>query len=278
LPQLIGALPSLGRSIRRLPAPNRIDKHSGETAMRYRQSMDSALDVLIFLGYAAMLGLCVGALLGALALVLASPAHAAGDGAANLLLRPAPDAAASAAPLLSTDTVFRSDGPIQRVRVVQAFRNPFHVGMEGLYVMRLPTNAILERLTLTVRGVAEEEVDEAGEEAIEPLASHSFVRPDEPGLVTRFISGIEPGETVLVEVEYQQVARYDRGRAILRVLTQLPTQLAALGRRRRLRLAPCEAVPLGVEGAWLSASRRTGASWLWLLPVVALYALVAFFN
>jgi hypothetical protein len=248
--------------------------------MRYRQSMDNALDVLIFLAYAAMLGLCVGALLGALALMLASPAHAAGDGAANLLLRRAPDTAAWAAPLISADTVFRSDGPIQRVRVVQAFRNPFHEGMEGVYVMRLPANATLERLTLTVRGVAEKEADEAGEEveAAEPVGSYALLPQDEPGLVTRLISGIEPGETVLVEVEYQQVARYERGRAALRVLTQATTQLAGRGRRRRWRTPEREAVPLGVESAWLSASRQTGAPWLWLLPVVALYALVAFFS
>jgi len=245
--------------------------------MRYRQSMDSALDVLTFLAYAAMLGLGVGALLGALALALASPAQAAGDGAANLLLRRAPDAAASAAPLLSADTIVRSDGPIQRVRLVQAFRNPFHEGMEGLYVMRLPTNATLERLTLTVRNVAEPDADEAAEEA-EPVASHALVPPDEQGLVTRLISAIEPGETVLVEVEYQQVARYDRGRAVLRLLTQIPTRLAVTGRRRRWRATQREVVPLGVESAWLSASGQTGAPWLWLLPVVALYALVAFFS
>jgi hypothetical protein len=248
--------------------------------MRYRQSMDNALDVLIFLAYAAMLGLCVGALLGALALMLASPAHAAGDGAANLLLRRAPDAAAWAAPLISADTVFRSDGPIQRVRVVQAFRNPFHEGMEGLFVMRLPSNATLERLTLTVRGVAENDADEAEEEieSPEPAGSYALLPTDEPGLVTRLISGIEAGETVLVEVEYQQVARYERGRALLRLLTQAPTQLTALGRRRRWRARQHEAAPLGVESAWLSASGQTGAPWLWLVPVVALYALVAFFS
>ena len=248
--------------------------------MRYRQSMDNALDVLIFLAYAAMLGLCVGALLGALALMLASPAHAASDGAANLLLRRAPDAAASAAPRISADTVFHSDGPIQRVRVVQAFRNPFHEGMEGLYVMRLPANATLERLTLTVRGVAGSDADDAEEqiESAEPAGRYALLPTDEPGLVTRLISGIEAGETVLVEVEYQQVARYERGRALLRLLTQAPTQPTGLGRRRRWRAPPHEAVPLGVESAWLPASGQTGAPWLWLVPVVALYALVAFFS
>ena len=249
--------------------------------MRYRQTMDNALDVLTFLAYAAMLGLCVGALLGALALVLASSAHAAGDAAGSLLLHRPPGEAASAAPLLSIDTVFRSDGPIQRVRVVQAFRNPFDERQEGLYVLRLPENATLERLAVSVRRASEDEDEEAGEAQLpEPMPSYALLlSADETGAVTRSIAGIEPGETVLVELEYQQVTRYDRGKAALRLLTQTPVRAAGMGRRRRDAAAGrCEPVPLGVEGAWVSVAGQPGAPWLWLVPVVALYALVAFFS
>jgi len=248
--------------------------------MRYRQAMDNALDVVTFLAYAAMLGLCVGVLLGALALALASPAYAAGDAAGSLLLHRPPGEAASAAPLVSIDTVFRSDGPIQRVRVVQAFRNPFHERQEGLYVLRLPENATLERLAVGVRGAGDDEDEEAGEaELPEPVPGHALLSTEEPGVVTRSIAGIEPGETVLVELEYQQVTRYDRGRTALRLLTQTPMRIAGIGRRRRRPTAGrCEPVPLGVEGAWISATGQPGAPWLWLVPVVALYALVAFFS
>jgi len=249
--------------------------------MKYRQAMDSAVDVLTFLTYAAMLGLCVGALLGALALMLASPAHAAGDAAGSLLLVRLPGEAASAAPLLSTDTVFRSDGPIQRVRLVQAFRNPFHEPQEGVYVLRLPVNATLERLTVSIRGAGDDEDEDAGgaAEPADALPGNALLAADEAGVVTRSITGIEAGDTVLVELEYQQVARYDRGRAVLRVLTQSGTGGCACGRRRR-NPAPRsrEAVPLGVEGAWVSAAAQPGPLWLWLVPVVALYAVVAFFN
>jgi Ca-activated chloride channel family protein len=242
--------------------------------------MDNTLDVLTFLAYAAMLGLCVGALLGALALVLASPAHAAGDATGSLLLSQPPGEAASAAPLVSIDTVFRSDGPIRRVRVVQAFRNPFHERQEGLYVLRLPESATLERLAVSVRSAGDDGDEEATDEADmpEPVAGHALLAADEPGVVTRSIAGIEPGETVLVELEYLQVARYDRSRAALRVLTQAPVRPAGMGRRRRGPADRCEPVPLGVEGAWVSAARQPRAPWLWLVPVVALYALVAFFN
>jgi hypothetical protein len=248
--------------------------------MRYRQAMDNALDVLTFLAYAAMLGLCVGALLGGFALMLASPAHAAGDATGSLLLHRPPSEAVSAAPLVSTDTVFRTDGPIQHVRVVQAFRNPFGERQEALYVLRLPGDATLERLIVSVRSADDDEADEPGEaQPSEPAAGPALLSAEEPGVVTRSVAGVEPGEMVLIELEYQQVARYDRGRAVLRLLTQTPMRTAGIGRRRRGTAAGrSEPVPLGVEGAWVSASGEPGAPWLWLVPVVALYALVAFLS
>lgn len=247
--------------------------------MKYRQTMDSALDVLTFLAYAAMLGLCIGALLGGLALVLAAPAHAAGDAAASLLLR-RPAGEAVAAPLVSTDTVFHSDGPIQRVRITQAFRNPFHEPQEGLYVLRLPGNATLERLTVSVRGAVGDEEDDEVDEAQPPGPGHAVLSTEAPGVVTRSIAGIEPGETVLVELEYVQVARYDRGKTGVRLLTQAPLRSAGVvGRRRRSPTGGrAEPVPLGVEGAWVRAAGEPGAPWPWLVPVVLLYVAVAFLS
>lgn len=248
--------------------------------MRYRHAMDNAIDVLTFLAYAAMLGLLVGALLGALALVLASPAHAAGgDAAGSLLLHRAADDAASAAPLVSTDTFLHTDGPIRRVRVVQAFRNPSDERREGLYVLRLPENANLERLTVRVRTADAEEGDEAGEmHAPEALPGHALLAAEEPGLVTRAIAGIEPGETILIEVEYQQVVRYDRGKAGLRILTQTPLRPPAMGRRRGASAANEQPEPLGAEGAWVTTDATPRAPWLWLVPVVALYVVVGFLS
>ena len=247
--------------------------------MKYRQAMDSTLDVLTFLACAAMLGLCVGVLLGALALVLASPARAADDAASSLMLHRSPGEALSAAPLVSTDTVLRVDGPIRRIRVVQAFRNPFDERQDGLFVLRLPENATLERLAVSVRDSEDEEDTGWGDgQPSDALPSHALLAADEPGVVTRSITGIEPGDTVLIEVEYQQVARYDRNNPRLRLLTQAPTRALGMGRRRRATTGHFEKVPLGVEGAWTATSEESGAPWLWLLPVVLLYVAVAFFN
>jgi hypothetical protein len=237
--------------------------------MKYRQAMDNTLDVLTFLAYAATLGLFIGALLGGLALLLATPAHAAGEPAGTLLLRAAADASATPARLLSSETTLHADGPIQRVRIVQAFRNPLGETREGLYTFRLPDNATLERLAVRIGAAADDEDDE-------PAAAPSLalLAGEESGSVARSIAGIEPGDTVVVELEYLLVGRYDRSRGALRLLTRLP---AAAGRRRYGAASP-DAVPLGVESAWVDRPSSQGAPWLWLLPVVALYVLVAFFS
>lgn len=251
--------------------------------MRYREAMGSALDVMTFLAYAATLGLLIGALLGALALLLAAPAHAAGEASGSLLLHRPPGEEASAAPLISTETVFRTDGPIQRVRIVQAFRNPLAERQEGLYVLRLPEEATLERIAVRVRErSAEDDAEDSDAQAGPPEATpgHALISGSESAaVVTRTIAGIEPGETVLIELEYQQVVRYDRSKSGVRLLTRAPLALpACAARRRRFARDRYRSVPLGVEGAWLAGAREAGPPWLWLLPVVGLYVLVAFFS
>lgn len=250
-------------------------------AINFRQAMDNAFDVLTFLAYAATLGLFIGALLGGVALLLSTSAHAAdGDADGTLLLRRAPDAAATPARLISSETVLRSDGPIQRVRVIQAFRNPLQETLEGVYTLRLPDNATLERLVVRVSD-AEDDGDEIDDGDAGPVASPALLSTEGTGVVARSIAGIEPGETVLIELEYILIGRYDRGRSVPRLLTRASMLPAVPGRRRlgaKLGAARGEAAPLGVEGAWVSRSGEPNAPWLWLLPVVALYVLVAFFS
>jgi len=245
--------------------------------MKYRQAMDSAFDVVTFLLYAAALGLCAGALLGALALVLASPANAAGNSGGALFLLGASGEAASPAPLVSAKTVYRADGPIQRVRIVETYRNPLPGRHEGVFAIRLPESATLERFSASVRAASEDDDDGEGEDP-EPIAAPALITGDEPGVVTRTIAAIESGDTVLIEVEFQQIVRYDRGRSAPRLLTLVGARQAGLGRRRRAVPRRRDPEPLGVEGAWVSAREDRGAPWLWVIPVVGLYVLVAFFS
>src|SRR5690349_6734317 len=168
-----GAAAARGRP---MAAPTLISEGNG---MRYRHAMDNALDVMTFLAYSAGLGLLVGVLLGMFALLLAAPAQAAapavGPMAGSLLLHRASGDEASPALLLSTETVFRSEGPIQRVRVVQAFRNPFRERQEGVYVLRLPEESTLERLMVRVQQPDADAADGDAEESeeVEPDAAPS---------------------------------------------------------------------------------------------------------
>lgn len=251
--------------------------------MRYRQAMGNAMDVLTFLAAAAALGLGVGTVLGVLALVLAAPAHAGQATAGNLLLHRQAGGSAVPAPLVSTDTSFRSDGPILRVRIVQAFRNPFQDVQEGLYVIQLPQDATLDRIAVRVQESGHDDDEEnGGWDGVDAAANPALLSSaDGAGVISRAIAGIEPGETVLIELEYQQVARYDRGKPGSRLLTQLPIRALGMGRRRPQPFAAREryrSVPLGVEAAWRTAAPAQGAPWLWLVPLVALYVAVAFFS
>ncbi len=83
---------------------------------------------------------------------------------------------------------------------------------------------------------------------------------------------------MLIEVEFQQIVRYDRGRSAPRLLTLVGVRQAGVGRRRRASPDRRDPEPLGVEGAWVSAREDPGSPWLWVIPVVGLYVLVAFFS
>jgi hypothetical protein len=127
--------------------------------------------------------------------------------------------------------------------------------------------------------------DEQESEEAQPGAapSHALIDGAEgANLVTHAIAGIEAGETIFVELEYQQVARYDRGKMGLRLFTRAPFAVLPSRRRRAGQLQREGSAPIGVEGAWLASApekwTNAGRQWLWMLPVVALYVLAAFFS
>lgn len=143
------------------------------------------LPLLVLLALASALGIAVAVALAGVAILLAAPAYA-GEGSL-LLERPA---GVEEAPLLFAETESQEDGPIVRTRIVEAFHNPFEERLAGFYLHRLPENAVLERLALTVLAEDAERTAEIG-----------------------------AGETLLVELEYRQVLRYDRARTGSRLLT-----------------------------------------------------------
>jgi Ca-activated chloride channel family protein len=160
--------------------------------------------LLWFLGFAA---------------VLAAPAYATEGG---LVLR-AEGRAAVVAPLLSTDVTIRVAGPVARARVVQTFRNPESDWFEGVYVFPLPENGAVDRLRMRVgERVVEGEIKERGAarriygEARAAGQRAALLDQERPNIFTTQVANIGPREAIVVELEYQQVLRYDNGRFSLR--------------------------------------------------------------
>lgn len=182
------------------------------------------LPLLALLALASALGVAVAIALAGLAMLLAAPAYAApSEAKEGMLFLRARGADPVAAPLLATDVAFRVSGPVARARVVQTFRNPHDVWYEGIYVFPLPESGAVDRLRLIVASrVVEGEIRERGmakqayAQARAAGQRAALLDQERPNIFTTSVANIGPGETVLVELEYQQVVRYDSGRFSLR--------------------------------------------------------------
>jgi Ca-activated chloride channel family protein len=192
--------------------------------MENQQAPKSAFPLLVLLALASALGVAVAIALAGVAMLLAAPAYAAPEEAPpGVLLLRARSGDEIAAPLLGTEVTFRVSGPVARARVVQTFRNPDSVWYEGIYVFPLPESGAVDRLRLLVGGrVVEGEIRERGAakqayaQARAAGERAALLDQERPNIFTTSVANIGPGETVVVELEYQQVLRYDSGRFSLR--------------------------------------------------------------
>jgi Ca-activated chloride channel family protein len=154
-----------------------------------------------------------------LGLALATPAYSTEGG---LVLR-AEGRPPVVAPLVSTDVTIRVAGPVARARVVQTFRNPESDWYEGVYVFPLPESGAVDRLRLRVgERIIEGEIKERGAaraaygRARAAGQRAALLDQERPDIFTTQVANIGPQEAVVVELEYQQVLRYDGGRFSLR--------------------------------------------------------------
>jgi Ca-activated chloride channel family protein len=154
-----------------------------------------------------------------LGLALATPAYSTEGG---LVLR-AEGRSPVVAPLVSTDVTIRVAGPVARARVVQTFRNPESDWYEGVYVFPLPESGAVDRLRLRVgERIIEGEIKERGAaraaygRARAAGQRAALLDQERPNIFTTQVANIGPQEAVVVELEYQQVLRYDGGRFSLR--------------------------------------------------------------
>jgi Ca-activated chloride channel family protein len=175
-------------------------------------------------------GLTRNLLLGPLiALLLAlvggiAPARA-GDGSGTLLLR-SEGGAPVEAPRLKADAAITVSGPTARATITQAFRNTTAEWVEGTYLFPLPEDAAVDTMKLVVGDrviVAEIREREAARRAYEAAKAEgkaaALTEQQRPNLFTNAVANIGPGETVLVQLEYQQPVRSSAGTYALRLPT-----------------------------------------------------------
>jgi Ca-activated chloride channel family protein len=111
---------------------------------------------------------------------------------------------------LGTDVELVVSGPTVRARVTQAFRNTTSGWVEAVYVYPLPEDGAVDSLKMVVGNrvvVGEikprEEALAVYEAAREEGLAAALVEQERPNLFTNSIANIGPGETVVVQIEYQ---------------------------------------------------------------------------
>lgn len=143
------------------------------------------------------------------------------DGA--LLLRTMEAGRYIPAPLVATSVDIDISGPVVRATVTQRFENPSDAWVEGTYVFPLPDNSGVDRLRMMIgdrfiEGQIHErrEARRIYEEARDAGQRASLIEQERPNMFTTSVANIGPGETIIVQIEYQDVARMRDGRFEMR--------------------------------------------------------------
>lgn len=140
------------------------------------------------------------------------------DGAALLLKTNRPGFYLPA-PTVSSDVDIRVTGVVLRARVTQKFTNPTKHCIEGVYVFPLPENSAVDTLRMVIgTRVIEGEIHEREEakqiyeEAKSEGRKASLAEQQRPNMFTTSVASVLPGESVQIEIEYQQIVGYDDGK------------------------------------------------------------------
>ena len=115
------------------------------------------------------------------------------------------------APKVATDIKLDVTGPVARATVTQTFLNASDVWVEGLYVFPLPDNAAVDRLKMKVgdrliegKIKPKKEAREIYEAAKREGKKASLLEQQRPNLFTNAVANIGPGESVTIQIEYQE--------------------------------------------------------------------------
>ena len=151
--------------------------------------------------------------------------------------------------VLESDFDVRVSGLIADSRLLRSFRNTSDQWREGVFVFPLPEKASVYGLTMrvgerTIEGkVQPKEIARRTYEKAKQSGQHAAnVEQQRPNLFTARVANIPPGETVSVELKYQQPVQYQAGVFEL----TLPTTLTP----RYMPGRPLSAEPDQWQGGW----------------------------
>ncbi|PXW66041.1 marine proteobacterial sortase target protein [Methylobacterium sp. B4] len=161
--------------------------------------------------------LLIGPVIAVLLALLAGLQPARAEGSGTLLLR-SEGAAPVEAPRLRADATITVSGPTARATITQAFRNTTSEWVEGTYLFPLPEDAAVDTMKLVVgdrvivAGIRERQAARRAYEAAKAEGkAAALTEQQRPNLFTNAVANIGPGETVLVQIEYQQPVRQSAG-------------------------------------------------------------------
>jgi Ca-activated chloride channel homolog len=146
-----------------------------------------------------------------------------GDAGTGTLLLKTGDGLADAT-RLGVDVDLTVSGPTIRARVTQIFRNPTKDWVEATYVYPLPTGGAVDSLKMVVgdRVIVGDIKERQQARAIYEQArangqKAALTEQQRPNLFTNSVANIGPGETVLVQIEYQEPVHQSGDEFSLRV-------------------------------------------------------------
>ncbi len=123
------------------------------------------------------------------------------------------------APLVAADVDMDIAGPIIRTTLTQRFTNPTDKWVEGVYAFPLPEDAAVDTLKIIIgdrfiEGTIKEreEARQIYEQAVRDGLRAGLVEQERPNLFTTSVANIGPGETVAIQIEYQDKARIEDGK------------------------------------------------------------------
>lgn len=223
-------MPKLGQSAASAARSGTTASSGRRLAIRRR---DAALDLFDFWRNLAALSLLVLAAMLLLSAQARSQAPdpdtsggtpgSADDAPHGLLFRDADGLSGFLAPTLATEVRMTVSGTVERVTVRQHFINPSNAWLEGVYIFPLPERAAVDHLvmqigdrTITGKIKEREQAQAIYQEAAASGQQASLVSQERPNLFTSAVANIGPGETVIVEIGYQDAVAVDHGRYSLR--------------------------------------------------------------